>query len=191
VRPSLLSSHRVRVRGWTISPGTDTARATFFQDDFVCMEKTRDLDQELPPAPSDARDHRRLGDVMCHRHADAAKQLDPLGDLSDLFRIPGGLASNDAPQVRIAAFKSLGSEWDNLLTRCTPGQLQRIVEPEPDTPSLCAVTDVDTAERRPLGVQTQASTVRGLLQIQIANSCGHIAGIEEYGTIDMPEERPS
>src|SRR6266705_4085463 len=59
--------------------------ASFFQNHFVSFEKTRDLYRCFLPATRRPRDHSCLGHVCGHCKADAAQQLNPLGDLIHEF----------------------------------------------------------------------------------------------------------
>jgi len=70
--------------------GATSHRAGFLDHDFVRVKQTRDLDRRLFAPAGRPRDERRLGDVVRHRDADTAEQLDTFRDRIDELVLLGG-----------------------------------------------------------------------------------------------------
>src|SRR5918993_5678886 len=78
--------------------------------------------------------------------------------------------------------------WNKRHRRCPPREsreIQRIGEPKEDLPSFAALRDVEAGKCLPPVVKAETGAVRPLIEIEIGDARGDVAGIDEYGGIDM------
>src|SRR5215468_6576572 len=87
--------------------GATSHRAGFLDQDFVRVKQTRDLDRRLFAPAGRPRDERRLGDVVRHRDADTAEQLDTFRDRIDELVLLAGVLVEEQMELVEARTRNL------------------------------------------------------------------------------------